>query len=581
VHALRLFFRLIANLLTLLLWPLIALVRRGRMRQRRIVHVVIDGSLALVQRRGLPWQRTRAVALDALARTFDNASRDPRVDVVLISLRRLGGGGATACSLRDLIVRLRARGKRVVVYLPNGASGPSGTTSHELYVAASASELILGRASSIGPLGFTVEQPYFATALGRLGVEAEVLAHGRFKTAGEQLLRSSMSAPQREQVEALLSDAATELVTALASGRGVPEAEARRWLDLGPCSAERAQTHGLADAVLYDDELSEHLLPGASAGLLPWAHYERHCKPLLRSLRPEPLLAVIEVSGVIVGRAAPGLPSAAEPSLRQALKRARDDRRVLGVLLAINSRGGSALASERLLREVQLTARVKPVVAYLADVAASGGYMIAAGSACIVAQPLSLTGSIGVVSGRLLISGLLEQLGVAVEVVKRGEHADMFSGLRPLGEAERRALLAQLEELYVRFVRLVADGRGRAPEEIEAVAEGRVWSGRAALANGLVDRLGGPDVALEELRSRVGTAGGRALPMLLGARRLPRLGLGSSGADGIASLLPGLVPSAWLDLATLALAARDEFGWFWSSTALGGGVGGPSGAAQK
>ena len=518
------FFRLIANLIRLVFLPVTLLVRKRRIRAGSVLAVVIDGAIAPVARRRLLLGRSPVLAFDALARVFDTASRDRRVSGVLVTFRHFAGGGAASASLRELLLRPKAAGKRVVSYLPNGAN------SRELYAAVAADELILGPASTLGPLGFAVTQPYFARALERLGVEAEVLAHGRYKTAGEQLRKNEMSPEQREQLGQVLEASASELQAALRDGRRVPDETARGWLDAGMWSADRALEEGIADAVLYEDELPAKL---GVESLLPWARYAAHSGPLFRPLRAAPRLSVIEVSGVIVARESPGMNVAAEPRLRQALTSARENRRVLGVLLAINSRGGSALASERIWREVQLTARVKPVVAYLSDVAASGGYMIAAGADCIVAEPLSITGSIGVVSGRLLISGLLERVGVRVEVEKRGDRADMFSALRPLDAAERQLLEQQLGELYRHFVGIVAEGRRRSREQIESVAEGRVWSGRQAFAHGLVDRLGGLDVAVEELRGRIGPAARRAEVVLVGARRFRGVRLSGAGASSI------------------------------------------------
>src|SRR5690606_26087799 len=194
---------------------------------------------------------------------------------------------------------------------------------------------------------------------------------------------------------------------------------------------------------------------------------------------------------------------------------AADDPRIKGVIVSIDSRGGSALASDRILHAVRKLAAKKPVVAQMGDAAASGGYMIAVGAGRIVAQPTTVTGSIGVVSARAVLGPLLERAGVAVEVVKRGNRADMFSGMRGLAEDERRDLEAQMAELYAAFVQVVAEGRRRQASDIAALAQGRVWSGAHALEHGLVDVLGGFDQALREVRLELGPGAERLAPRLI------------------------------------------------------------------
>jgi protease-4 len=213
---------------------------------------------------------------------------------------------------------------------------------------------------------------------------------------------------------------------------------------------------------------------------------------------------------------------AVEDEVRSALEQAREDRKIRGVVLHVDSRGGSALASERMLHELRRLAAEKPVVACFGDAAASGGYMVALGAHAIVAQPTSVTGSIGVVAARLAVGPLLARFGINVEIVKRGDRADMFSPHRRLDDGERRRFEQLLDDTYRSFVDKVAEGRRRTTQEIEPLAGGRVWSGRDAAAHGLIDRLGGFDVALADLRARMGAGAERFEPVLVSPRRLRR-----------------------------------------------------------
>ncbi len=274
---------------------------------------------------------------------------------------------------------------------------------------------------------------------------------------------------------------------------------------------------------------------------------------------------MVEVVGAIVSEAPLSLmPVAAEGPVCRTLERAREDSRVSGVVVVVNSRGGSALASDRMLRELSLLAKQKPVAVYMGDVAASGGYLIAVGAPTIVAQPTTVTGSIGVVAARLVAESLLARLGVAIEVVKRGKRADMTNPSRRLTTDERSALEAQLDGVYASFLQVVARGRGRSVDQIEPLAGGRVWSGRDAHAHGLIDQLGGFDLALADVRRRIGAAGAKLEPMVIGpAHFRPPGPLARLVRGGAQALRLGSV----VDLAELAAGEPRARAWLWSEVA--------------
>lgn len=235
---------------------------------------------------------------------------------------------------------------------------------------------------------------------------------------------------------------------------------------------------------------------------------------------PRPVLGVIEVHGAIVSRAHfRGASLASEERLVASLRAARQNPRVQGVILHIDSPGGSALASDRIHHEVTRLAEVKPVVACLSNVAASGGYYVAAAAHAIVAQPQTITGSIGVVSARFALGPLLERLGVSTDVVKRGARADLFSPSRKLDAGERAVVERELDAIYAAFLRVVARGRRRPVEEIEPLAQGRVYTGAEAQARGLVDMLGGFERALHELRQMIGPKAAAIEPAIVRASR--------------------------------------------------------------
>ena len=423
-----------------------------------------------------------------------------------------------------------------------------------MLVASAADKIVVGPASSIAPLGVAVETRYFRRTLDRIGVLPEIFARGEFKTAGESLARDSMSAEQREQLGAILDVMEGELVEALAEGRRRPQEDVRALIDTGPYRAPDAVARGLADASGYDDDLPQILASadGNRACMVPAARYlaVRRAAPLRRGI------GVIKVRGPIVSRAPLAIGRMAESEqVIGALRAARAASSVRGVVLLIDSPGGSVLASDRIYHEVVRLAEKKPVVAYFANIAASGGYYVGAGAHAIVAEPTTITGSIGVVAAHLVLSPLFGKLGIVTELVKRGARADMLSPNRPLDEGEREAMCREIEGYYREFVEIVARGRQRSTEEIEKLARGRVYSGAEAYRLGLVDRLGGFDTALDVVRERLGESRPLAAAVVKPPRAMPKPPelpapfvealdtAGLAGARDLASLTLALSPA--------------------------------------
>ncbi|WP_437734711.1 signal peptide peptidase SppA [Sorangium sp. So ce1335] len=537
---------LFINLLRLLLLPVSALRWAFAAPRGGYVVLEIDGRVVDLQpprvRLALWWRpRRRApLSVERVRELGKHLMKDPRPAGLLLRMRSVHAGPAVIASLRDALLEIRAGGKDLVAYLPMGADNTM------LLLASAARAVVVGPETLVSPLGFAVEGRYVRRALEQVGVEPEVFAKGMYKNAGEVLVRDSMSAAQREQVGALLDARLVDLIASLAQGRRVEREAAARWIDEAPFGAEQAVARGIVDAVAYEDEL-EHmlatgLLPGttaprraeggaggaahaadrpARARLVPAARYLGARRALsLRPMWPRPIIGVVEVHGAIVSRAHfRGASLASEERLVASLRAARQNPRIRGVILHIDSPGGSALASDRIHHEVTRLAEVKPVVACMSNVAASGGYYVAAAAHAIVAQPQTITGSIGVVSARFALGPLLERLGVSTDVVKRGARADLFSPSRRLDAGERSVMERELDAIYATFLRVVARGRRRPVEEIEPLAQGRVYSGAEAQARGLVDMLGGFERALHELRQMIGPKAAAIEPAIVRASR--------------------------------------------------------------
>ena len=497
--------RLLGFLLDLLLYPLRVLQRRRALAEGTFVTLKIDGAVADIVAKPHFWQlRTaRTVSLHEVRELVDHVIFDARVRGIAVTIKQLGAGMASSVSLRNLLSRARAAGKEVVVHLPLGGG------TKELIVASAGSKVVLGPAAQLAALGFASHTRYVKRALDKAGIVPEVYACGEYKSAGESLVRDSMSDAQREQVGKLLDGFDAVLLDSIAQGRDVSRERARSIVDGGPYFGEAAIEVGLADAVAYDDELPALLglpqsdKPGLATERMVSAHayLALQKRPLVRRLGRPPVIAVIPVHGAIAHASSPFGNFATDDKLARMVRVARLDKRVKGIVLHIDSPGGSALASDRMHHEIVQLAREKPVVACMANVAASGGYYVAAPAHKIVCEPVSVTGSIGVVGARLTMEPLMAKLGIVTETVQRGARAGLLSASAKLSEDERSALMRELEATYRTFVRVVAQGRKMKVDEVESLARGRVYTGEDAKAAGLVDVLGGFDVALREVRA--------------------------------------------------------------------------------
>ncbi|HEY1957515.1 MAG TPA: signal peptide peptidase SppA [Polyangiaceae bacterium] len=496
--------RFIGFLIRLALAPFWAawIALRRRLPRNAWIQVDVDGPVVefpAVRRPTLPFLAggQRVVALSALHEIADRLPNAPRVRGVLFVIRNLGAGMATATSLRKAIMRLRETGREVVVYLQNGGD------TKELYVASAANRIVVAPHATLAPVGFVSSSRYAKRTLDKLGIAADRLAAGDYKSAGETLALDKMSDAQREQLGAVLDAFYDGLIDALSAGRNVDRERAKALVDGAPYSSEKAVLAGLIDAAAYEDQLPALLAKnGENAHFVSAQRFlaARRARILPR-LGRRPVLAVLPLHGAITSGSGP---LAMDERFISAVRAARSSRRVRGVVLHIDSPGGSALASDRMYHELTQLAREKPVVAYFGNVAASGGYYAAAAAHHIVAEPTTITGSIGVIAARLVVEPLLDKLGIVTETIKRGAHAAVLDPLHRVDEDERAALEGEIQNFYDAFVGVVAEGRKWTREAVHAVAQGRVWSGRDAKEKGLVDELGDGRAAIAALRSRVG-----------------------------------------------------------------------------
>ncbi|MBX3234426.1 MAG: signal peptide peptidase SppA [Labilithrix sp.] len=534
--------RLLGLLLDLLLLPL-RLLQRGRaVRPGTWLGVTIDGPVVDLVAPERSWKRLlqvraqKAVSLHRLDEAVRAMSADDRVKGLLVTIRSLGAGMGAAASLRAILARARAAGKEVAVHLPMGGG------SKEVYVASAASKVFLGPTTHLMPLGFRSGSVYVKSALDKAGIEPQVFACGEFKSAGESLVRDSMSPQQRAQLERIVESFHDALAEAIAEGRGVSRERAVAMIDEAPYFGRAAVDAGLADDLAYDDEVPVKLGLARVTDLVDAGGYLARVKrPLVRRLGRASAIAVIPIHGPITHVAGAFGALSTDERVGRMVRAARKDQRVRGVILHVDSPGGSALASDRMHHEIVQLAREKPVVCCMANVAASGGYYVAAPAKRIVAQPTTITGSIGVVAARLSLDGLFAKLGVTEEKVSRGARASLLSAVGPLDDDDRAALTKELDATYRAFVGVVAVGRSLPEPEVEQRARGRVYTGTDAHAAKLVDVLGGFDVAVAELRELLDASVRDEAEVVLATtpqRAVPVLDPPKAAAAALAALLP-------------------------------------------
>jgi protease IV len=467
-----------------------------------------------------------------------------RKDLVglLFEIDGLEAGWGQVQELRGLLARLRRAGKRTYVYLRT----PS---AREYYAAAAADRVLLEPSGALNLKGLAMQTLFFRGLFDKIGASPQFVRIAEFKSGPEAYTEKTSTGSAHENREAFLSDLFDQLVRDLAADRHKTPAEVRRLVDQGPFVPPAAKDQGLVDAVLDSSDLPSEISRDTGAKLESVSAIRRE---------PErwpvgPAIAVVRLEGDIVSGKSLEIPIVdarlvGDETIEKALGAARSNSSVKAIVLRIDSPGGSAVASDRIWREVVRTRRVKPVVVSMGDIAASGGYYAAAGGSPIFAPPATLTGSIGIFSGKFDLSGLMRLLGISENTSSRGKHASMDSLTRPYTEEERALVLSRLQHFYRLFLGAVASGRGKTQDEVHKVARGRVYTGSQARACGLVDRSGGLLEAIEEARALAGLGRDRPVRMLV----LPEeeKGLLSWAIDLLAkSRAPAVgLPAAVLDL---------------------------------
>jgi protease IV len=403
--------------------------------------------------------------------------------------------------IRDAVIDFRKSGKPIYAYLEYGGD-------REYYLATAADKVFLMPSSPLDLTGVATYELFLRGTLDKIGAYPDLHHVGQYKTAVNTFTEKGYTPAHKEMDEALTRDLYDQLVRGIADGRKKNEAEMRTILDNGPFLPEDALHAGLIDDVAYEDQVDEKLRAGERRSQIDSDGYARISTASV-GLDRGPRIAVIHVAGAITGGKSGFDPlngaAAGSDTLVEYIRRARRDSTVRAIVLRIDSPGGSATASDAIWRELMIARQERadrPLIASMSDLAASGGYYVAMPAQVIVAQPSTLTGSIGIFGGKVVTGGVYEKLGARIESTSMGRHAELNSPARPYNPGELKKLQEQLQSFYDQFVEKVADARHSTPEKIDAIAQGRVWTGRQAKQNGLVDQLGGLDQAIAVAKQR-------------------------------------------------------------------------------
>lgn len=427
----------------------------------------------------------RHTSFTTLIQQIQRAAHDDLINELVIKLSGYSPGFGRAQELKAALAEFQAEGKRVICHL--GRPGNLG-----YYIACQADSILIPPVSQFNLTGLRMELTFYKGLMDKLGIKAEVERIGDHKTAPEGYMFDSASSANEEQVNRLLDSFYDQFVNDIASARDLNSEQVRQLIDQGPFTSQEALELGLVDGLSYADDMSHALARKA-----PQVSFGKYQLDTLenREWGTTPVIAVIPLEGEIAysknGSLISPATNATPGRMTWALGRAVSDPEVKAIVLRINSPGGLALAGDEIYHQVEKAGHKKPVVISVANIAASGGYYAAMPGEKIFVNPACVTGSIGIYGGKADLSGLYEKLGITKQSFMRGDNANWLSLNRPFTEKQRTKYLSDLQAFYDYFVGLVSESRGLTPDSVDELGQGRVWTGREAVANGLADREGG------------------------------------------------------------------------------------------
>jgi protease-4 len=438
-------------------------------------------------------------SLSSLLAQFRKAKADKRISAIILDVDASDAGWAKAEEIRDAIKDFRASGKPVYAYMETGFN-------KDYYVAAACDKIYLPPSGELFVTGLAADVMFFRGSLDKLGIYPDVYQIGKYKTAGDMFTQKEMTKEHRDFINSLLDDLYGRYMDGIAQGRSKSADDVKKLIDNAPYTAAQAKDAGLVDGALYREDVEKELKKrlgykeSDELRITKAADYRRVSQESLGLNRGEKIAVVYAAGDIVSGTSqfgSSGEETIGSDSLARVLKEVRDDNTIKAVVLRVDSPGGSGLASDIIWKGVESLKEKKPVVVSMSDVAASGGYYIACSANKIVAQPSTITGSIGVVGGKPVVKGFYDWIGITNEYVLRGTNAGMFRESEKFSDSERKKFEEFLHSTYEDFTSKVAKGRSKDKNYIDSIGQGRVWTGHQGKENGLVDEYGGLDKAIE------------------------------------------------------------------------------------
>lgn len=439
-------------------------------------------------------------SLSSLLTQLRKAKVDKRITAVLLEIDGSNAGWAKAEEIRGAIEDFRTSGKPIYAYIETGFN-------KDYYIATACDKIFVPPPGELFTIGLAADVMFFRGSLDKLGIYPDMYQIGKYKSAGDMFTQKQMTPAHREFINSLLQDLYDRYIEAIAKARSKTPDEVRKLIDNAPYNATQAKDAGLIDGAAYHDEVEKELKKRLGVKDSDELHiaragdYRQISQESLGLNRGERVAVVYAAGDIVSGKSefgGSGEETIGSDSLVRELNQVRDDKTIKAVVLRIDSPGGSGLASDIIWRAIESLKEKKPVVVSMSDVAASGGYYIACNASKIVAEPSTITGSIGVVGGKPVIKGFYDWIGVSNEYVLRGNNAGMFRESEKFSDSERKKFEELIRNTYYdQFLPKVAKGRGKNAEYIDSIGQGRVWTGRQGKDNGLVDEYGGLDKAIE------------------------------------------------------------------------------------
>ena len=451
----------------------------------------------------LPGAGDATISLLQFKQVFKSAASDSKIAGVYLDISVFMSGFATAKEIRESLLEFRKSGKWVIAY-------SEVMTESAYYIASAADKVYLNPEGDLEFNGLAVEVSFFKKLFDKLEIKPEIFRVGDFKSAVEPFMLDKMSDANRLQLNELIEGINNEMIKEIAVSRNIEESKLKEISDkMMATNLQEAKKLKLVDSLLYYDQVLaelENKLGVTKESDIDFVKYNKYKKTVTNTKTSENEIAVIVAEGDIMpGKADPG--TIGSTTFAKEIRKARNSKKVKAIVLRINSPGGSALASDVMWREVTLAAKEKPVIASMGDYAASGGYYLAMGANTIVAEPNTITGSIGVFSVLFDMSSFLgNKIGITFDEVKTGDVGELITVTRPLTEQEKRIWQKRTDAIYETFTSKAAEGRKMNVEDLRKVASGRVWTGTQGKERGLVDELGGFDDAVKIAAEKAGVA---------------------------------------------------------------------------